>query len=68
MFGYFNGMQENKPVITTGKGNVVTGNQSGNKMTLTGYAEKLLDKVNPNIGHIFIFWSLWVPMVQSNIL
>jgi len=49
MFGFFSGMQENKPVQSTAKGNVIT-EVSGTRLTVTGYVERLLDKVNPNIG------------------
>lgn len=52
LFGYFSGMQENKPLITTGKGNVIA-EINGTKLTLTGYAEALLDKANRSgIAHL----------------
>ncbi|MEP7266903.1 MAG: CHRD domain-containing protein [Saprospiraceae bacterium] len=49
MFGFFNGMQENKPVLTTGKGDIVI-EVNGNKVTVSGSADRLLGKVNPAIG------------------
>ncbi len=52
LFGFYSGMQENKPVITTGKGNVIA-ELNGTRLTLTGYAEGLLDKANRSgISHL----------------
>ena len=52
LFGFFSGMQENKPIISTGKGNIVA-EVNGTKLTLSGYAEKLLDKANRSgISHL----------------
>ncbi len=46
-FGYFNGMQENRSQLSTGKGNVVA-ELNGNRLTLSGSGEQLLDKINRN--------------------
>ncbi len=45
LFGYFNGMQENRAQLTTGRGNVVA-EINGTRLTLSGSAERLLDKIN----------------------
>ena len=44
-FGYFNGMQENRSILTTGRGNVVA-ELNGNRLTLSGSGERLSDKIN----------------------
>lgn len=49
LYGFFSGMQENKPVRSTSRGNVIA-EVSGTRLTVTGYAERLLDKVNLSIG------------------
>ncbi len=49
MYGFFTGMQENKPVQTSGRGAVIA-EVNGNRLTVSGFAERLLDKVNRNIG------------------
>lgn len=49
MYGFFSGMQENKPVQTSGRGAVIA-EVNGTRLTVSGYAERLLDKVNRNIG------------------
>jgi plastocyanin len=45
LLGYFNGMQENRAQLTTGRGNVVA-EINGTRLTLSGSAERLLDKIN----------------------
>jgi len=49
LFGFFSGMQENKPVQSTAKGNVIA-EVSGTRLSVSGYVERLSDKVNLNIG------------------
>lgn len=51
-FGYLNGMQENRAQLSTGRGNVVV-ELNGNRLTLSGSGERLLDKINRNgFAHI----------------
>ena len=49
LFGFFSGMQENKPVRSTAKGNIIA-EVSGTRLSVSGYAERLSEKVNLNIG------------------
>lgn len=45
LFGYFNGMQENRSILTTGRGNVIA-EINGTRLTLSGSGERVLDKIN----------------------
>ena len=50
LFSTMTGLQENKPVISTGKGNIIV-EVNGTKLTASGYAEKLSTKVTASHFH-----------------
>lgn len=52
LLGNFYGMQENRSQLTTGRGNIIT-EINGNRITVSGSVERLLDKINRNgFAHI----------------
>ncbi|MEP7321832.1 MAG: CHRD domain-containing protein, partial [Saprospiraceae bacterium] len=50
LYSTMTGMQENKPVISTGKGNVLV-EVNGTRMSVSGYAEKLSSRITASHFH-----------------